>query len=180
MNISNKTLRLVLAAMFAALICVATMIIKVPTVGTSGYVNIGDAAILLTVWILGGRYAALAAGIGSALADLLLGYTSYAPGTFIIKLSMAFAAFGVYFALKKVSVNKYIAYVLSGIAAEAVMVAGYLTYEWVLLGYGAGALPSVASNLVQGGTCIVLSVVAIGVLEAAKVKRTIDSYIVKE
>ena len=34
--------KIVITALFAALACVATMIIKVPTVGTNGYVNIGD------------------------------------------------------------------------------------------------------------------------------------------
>lgn len=176
MNINSNTVKLALAAMFAAFICVATMIIKIPTFATSGYVNIGDAMILLTVWILGGTYAALAAGIGSALADLLCGYTSYAPGTFVIKFAMAFAAFMVFKALTKLSLNKFVTYIISAVVAEAIMIGGYLAYEWTLLGYGAGALPSVVSNLGQGVTCGILAVVAIAVLDVSKVTALINKY----
>ncbi|MBR6158762.1 MAG: ECF transporter S component, partial [Lachnospiraceae bacterium] len=39
----NERLRsIVTAAVFAAITTLATMIIKVPTFGTNGYVNIGD------------------------------------------------------------------------------------------------------------------------------------------
>lgn len=53
------------------------MIIKVPTFGMNGYVNIGDAAVLISAWLLGNPYGAFAAGIGSGLADLLSGYPAY-------------------------------------------------------------------------------------------------------
>ena len=84
----KKIKKMVLAALFAAITCVSTMVIKVPTIGTNGYVNIGDAAVLLSAWLLGNPYGALAAGIGSGLADILAGYIAYAPGTIIIKLSL--------------------------------------------------------------------------------------------
>ena len=56
--------KIVITALFAALACVATMIIKVPTVGTNGYVNICDTIVLLSAWMIGGVYGDLAAGIG--------------------------------------------------------------------------------------------------------------------
>ena len=73
-SIMNKKLTTsVTAAMLAALTCIATMVIKVPTIGTNGYVNIGDSVVVLSMWILGNPYGALAAGIGSGLADLISG-----------------------------------------------------------------------------------------------------------
>lgn len=146
------------AAMMAALTCVATMAIKVPTVGTNGYVNIGDCVVLLGAWILGNPYGALAAGIGSALADLLAGYASYVPGTFVIKFLMAFAAFAVMKLLDKIKVPKIVSFIASGIVAEAIMVLLYFLYEATLLGYGYAAAASIPSNLVQGITCLVLGV----------------------
>ncbi len=83
---SKVVSKIVLTALFAALAYVATSIIRVPTVGTQGYVNIGDSIVLLSAWLIGGVYGALAAGIGSALADLLAQYVTYVPGTFIIKV----------------------------------------------------------------------------------------------
>ena len=55
----QKITRLVITALFAALTCVATSIIKLPTVGTNGYVNIGDMVVLLCAWLIGGAYTAV-------------------------------------------------------------------------------------------------------------------------
>ena len=81
----TKTQKIVMAAMLAALVCVATMIVKIPS-PLKGYLNLGDCVVLLSGWILSPVYGFLAAGIGSALADLFSGYVTYAPATFIICL----------------------------------------------------------------------------------------------
>ena len=80
---NNRMQKLVLAAMFAALGCVATMVIQIPA--PTGYVNLGDAIVLLAGFTLGPAYGFVAGGLGPAMADLLLGYGMYAPGTFVIK-----------------------------------------------------------------------------------------------
>ena len=87
----NETIRkLVLSAMFAALCCVATMIVQIPTV--AGYTNLGECMCLLAGLVLGPWYGFFAAGIGSGLADLLAGYAHYVPGTFLIKGLVALIA----------------------------------------------------------------------------------------
>ena len=87
-----KTKKLIFAALFAALTCVATMIIKVPT-PTMGYIHPGDSIVLLSGFLLGPVYGGLAAGIGSMFSDLFGGYFSYAPATFVIKtLTAVFAS----------------------------------------------------------------------------------------
>ena len=69
---NNKKLRMVTyTALFAALTCIATMIIRIPT-PTKGYVNLGDCLVNISAWILGPAYGAAAAGIGSAFADILI------------------------------------------------------------------------------------------------------------
>ena len=45
--------------------------------------------IFLSVLLLGKKGGALAAGLGSALADVLGGYAAYAPWTLLIKALMA-------------------------------------------------------------------------------------------
>lgn len=177
MERSISTKKIVLTALFAALACVATMIIKVPTLATNGYVNIGDTIVLLSAWLIGGVYGGLAAGIGSGLADLLSGYGSYVPGTFVIKFLMAIAAYVIFKAIRKVNGNKVVAYVVSGIIAEVVMIAGYFVYESIFLGYGLGAAPSIISNSVQGVTCLVLGLASILVLEGTKAVKLIRKYI---
>ena len=125
----NEKLRnIVTASTFAAITTLATMVIKVPTFGTNGYVNIGDAAVLLSAWLLGNPYGAIAAGLGSAFADLLSGYPAYIPGTAIIKFAMAIVCAAIYKSLKN-RFPKTIVYIVSSIVAEALMIIGYFLYS---------------------------------------------------
>ena len=88
----TKTQKIVIASLFTALCCVATMIIKIPS-PLKGYVNLGDCIVLVAGWILSPTYGFLAAGLGSALADIFSGYVVYAPATFVIKGIMALVAY---------------------------------------------------------------------------------------
>ena len=50
---NSKLKKIVLTALFAALSCVATMSIKLPTPGTGGYIHPGDAMVILSGVVLG-------------------------------------------------------------------------------------------------------------------------------
>ena len=45
---NEKLKKLILTALFAALACIATMIMKIPTPGTGGYIHVGDAIVILS------------------------------------------------------------------------------------------------------------------------------------
>ena len=124
-----KLRKLVLAALFAALCTVMTMVIQVPS-PMQGYVNLGDCAVLLSAWVLGPWYGGAAAGLGSMLADLL-SYPHYAPGTLVIKFLDAMAAALVVKALGK----GYVSYIVGGVVGEAIMVAGYFAYVFAAIIY---------------------------------------------
>ena len=149
-----KVKKLVLGALFAALAYCATLIIHIPS-PIGGYLNLGDCIVLLAGWLLGPAYGAAAAGLGSALADLTLGYTSYIPGTFVIKALMAVVA---YYAAKAVPGKTVVKSVISGVLAEVVMVGGYFCFEATILGNGLGAAVGIASNLMQALAGIVCAV----------------------
>lgn len=89
MQLYDKTQKIVTTGLMTALITVATMVIAIPVPFTNGYVHMGDSMIFLAVLILGWKYGAFAAGIGSALADIFLGYVHWAPWTLCIKALMA-------------------------------------------------------------------------------------------
>jgi len=146
------TQRLVMTGLLAALVCVSTMVIKVPT-PTNGYVNLGDTLVLVSGWLLGPAYGFFAAGVGSALADLLSGYTAYVPGTLLIKGFMAVLAYGLTVYGKG---NRYVRG-LSAFLAEVWMVLGYFMYESVVIGYGLAAMGSVFGNIMQGMSGFVMS-----------------------
>ena len=82
---------LVLAGLLAAMGCVGTMVLVVPS-PTGGYMNLGDAVVLLGAYLLGPVWGAVAGGVGPALADLLAGFAVYAPATLVIKAQMGLVA----------------------------------------------------------------------------------------
>lgn len=145
---NEKIMLLVLAGLFAAIITVSTMMIRIPT-PTKGYINLGDCFVNIAGWLLGPLYGGAAAGIGSSLSDLFAGYTVYVIPTFIIKALMAVVAFAVFKALSK-KLPTLVGRIISAIAAELVMVAGYAVYESFLYGSAATALTGVAGNILQG------------------------------
>ena len=144
----DKTIRkLVFAALFAALSCVATMVIRIPT-PIGGYIHAGDAVVLLSAFLLGPWWGAAAAGLGSGLADLIAGYGLYDPGTFAIKFIVALLAG---FLLGSKFVKSPLARaIIAGVIGEIIMVLGYLAYEALVLGYGAAAVGGVPMNCIQG------------------------------
>lgn len=153
---NNKTRKIVLAAMFAALCCVATMIIKIPS-PLKGYLNLGDCVVLLSGFMLSPVYGFLAAGLGSALADVFSGYIVYAPATFIIKGFMALVAYyGGKLIQKKISTTP--SRIISGIAAEILMVLGYFVFEGFMYGFVPSAV-NIPANAVQGVAGIILGVI---------------------
>ena len=141
--------KIVTAALFMAICCILTLIIQIPS-PMNGYVNLGDCGVLLSAWILGPVYGGLAAGIGSMLADIFSGYAYYAPGTLVIKAAMAVAAALICQKAGSVTSSRLPVRLFSGIAAEVIMIAGYLGYAALLLGKGAAAFTSVPGNVVQG------------------------------
>ena len=74
--------RLATAGVLAAAIFLLTAFVRIP-IG-AGYLNLGDVGVFLAALLLPTGYAALCAGIGSALADLY-GYPLYAPVTLAVK-----------------------------------------------------------------------------------------------
>ena len=120
----NLTL-MVTAAVLAALTCVATMVVQIPMPLTKGYVNLGDVMVLTSVWLIGSPWGVAAAGIGSAMADLLTGYAYYAPATLIIKALMAVAAFYIAKSFMNSSYMKsLVGKIIGGVVAEIITVAG--------------------------------------------------------
>lgn len=153
----RKVRRLVLAALFAALCTVMTLVIQIPS-AMQGYLNLGDCAVLLASWVLGAWYGGAAAGVGSMLADLL-SYPLYAPATLVIKFAMGAAAGLLFRVLRGAGARQLTAQLASGIVAELIMVIGYFLYACLLLGEGLAAAASVAGNLLQGAVGLVLAVI---------------------
>jgi uncharacterized membrane protein len=167
---NGKTKTLVSAAMLASLTCVATMIIKIPS-PVKGYLNLGDCVVLLAGWMLPPGYAFLAAGLGSALADLFSGYAAYVPATFVIKGTMAVIAIYAYRRLEgRLGVRP--ARILSGVLAETEMVLGYFLFESLLYGAAPSAV-NIPANAVQGAAGLILGIALLKTFEKTDIIKTI-------
>lgn len=82
-SISNNRKKYTLAAMFAALICIATAFIHISS-PTGGIIHVGDAFIYLAACFLPAPLAIASASIGAGFADLLV-YPETIIYTIIIK-----------------------------------------------------------------------------------------------
>jgi uncharacterized membrane protein len=146
-----KTKQLVKSGLMAALVMIGTMIVQIPT-PTKGYIHAGDSMVYLCGFLLGPLAGSLAAAVGSALADLYSGYTSYAPATFIIKgmdaLVVAYCCRLFMIGNGASITRKVIGFVFGILLGGTIMVLGYLAYETYLTGF-ATALTGVPANITQ-------------------------------
>ena len=143
--------RLAFAGVAAAFVFIGTQL-RIPT--AIGYINLGDAVILLSSFLMG-PFAFFPSAIGSALGDLLAGYAQYVIPTFLIKGLMGYVA-GLYIRKVKLTVPKKI---LIGVVAETIMIAGYFIFESMPFMYGwQAAAGSLVFNMIQGIAAIVIFV----------------------
>ncbi|MCR4611850.1 MAG: ECF transporter S component [Lachnospiraceae bacterium] len=169
-KINTPVKKLAFTGLFIALVFVMTIIIRIPS-PTGGYINIGDCAVLAAGIILGPVYGALAAGIGSAVCDIVAGVAIYAPGTLIIKALMAMLAGLMY---KKCKSNAKLVALL--LVCELIMIVGYFFYSALILHLTGGenvfaaSLEEVVGNLLQG---------AIGIIGAIMLKRLFEDILTK-
>lgn len=87
-KMKNKTKKLTFLGLMIALVFIATFSIRIPIPFTQGYIHAGDSMIFITAILFGWQFGALAGGIGSAIADLVAGYTIWIVPTLIIKAIM--------------------------------------------------------------------------------------------
>ena len=152
---NKKTQTITLTALFTALTCISTYLLKIPSFVPNGYIHLGDAFVIISGILLGPLYGTFAAGAGSALADAFGGYVMYVPATFIIKALIAATAYFIFYKLTFPIKNNYIKCAISGIFSAIIMVSGYFIYEYIL--YGNGAFAGIIGNTIQGLSGIVIS-----------------------
>ncbi len=152
---NEKLVNMVYAGLFTALTALLTAVLHIP-VG-NGYVHCGDAVIYLAAAMLPLPYAAGAAAVGGALADVLSGYAVYALPTYIIKAMLA-AVFSAVGGTQMLEKRRILAMILCGL----VSVTGYwLTAVILYGGWAAQFIETVPGNCMQAiASGIVYAVIA--------------------
>lgn len=146
---NKKLIRIVTAAMFAALVTGLTFFPKIPIPG-GGYVHLGDTMIYLAATFLPLPYAMAAAAIGGGLADILSGFSAYAPFTIIVKalLTIAFSSMNEKILTKRNAVAPLFGLVITPLIyffADAILAASF-----------AAAVPGIIWNLAQAAASMLV------------------------
>lgn len=123
------TKELCLTSLFIALVFVMTFVPKIPI--PLGYAHLGNAAVFLAVVLLGTRKGAIAGSIGSALADLIGGFTIWILPTLVIKYVMAMIFAALY---HKTTDNKVI--ITSKTLAGLVLACLWMVASYTIAGAG--------------------------------------------
>ncbi|MEN1759563.1 ECF transporter S component [Anoxynatronum sibiricum] len=151
---NTQTKDITLTGLLIALVAAATMLITIPVPATEGFIHAGDGVIFFVSVYFGRRKGALAAGIGSAMADLLLGYTMWIIPTLLVKSLMGYLVGAV---AEKGKRNHLGMVDMIGVSLGAVwMACGYLVAGIFLKGSLQVALTGLPWDLVQGFGGVVL------------------------
>ena len=143
--------RLIYIALFEAIMIVLTCVVVIP-IGTFGYINLSDLLIMLLSPLFGWGELILIGGVGCALADLFLGYSSYAIFTLFIK---SIEAVVIFFFVKRLQVRyRIIAYAIGSIF----MLIGYGVSDIILSGSPAIFAASFIANMPQAFICTLAAV----------------------
>ncbi|MGI6721390.1 MAG: ECF transporter S component [Anaerovoracaceae bacterium] len=160
MNTKSNVKNTVMTALMMGLIMLMTFIIRIPVPASEGYIHLGDCMIFMAVLLLGWKRGAVAAGVGSALADLIGGYAFYAPVTLVVKFVMAMLV-GLFIerAVKKgFTGGRFIVMEVLGMAlGGAFMCGGYYLAESLFYGNWFTPLLAIPMNILQFGVGIVIA-----------------------
>ncbi len=143
-NELTSTALIAMAAVMAALVCMATMLIQVPIPATEGFFNVGDALIMVAALTGGPLVGAVAGGLGASLADLLGGWYVWVIPTLLIKGIEGFLAGWILRRSRQGVPHLVLAWAVGG----SEMVLGYFLVQVYLYGVAA-ALVELPFNLVQ-------------------------------
>lgn len=127
-----------------ALTAAVTMTVAIPFPPTRGFFNLGDSIVFFTAFTFGMRAGGICGGIGSAAADILLGYGYFAPITLVTKGTEGFVAG----AVGRLRLGRGFAMGLGVVAGGVCMVTGYFLGEWLYYGVGP-AIAEIPVNITQ-------------------------------
>lgn len=167
---SYKSRDLIITALMAAMIFVATYIIKIPNPATGGYSHMGDCMIFLAVVLLGRQRGAIASGLGGALSDFLSGAPIWILPTLVIKFIMAFIMGTI---IKKDPLNRKLQ-IFGAVVGGIFQIIAYTLVKIVLIGKGPAIL-SLPNITIQTTVGILLFVILVSALS-----KTFKSYTKKE
>ena len=157
----SKSVKLAVLAISIAVVTVFTKVVRIPT--GKGYLNLCDVAIAFIAYSFGPVTAAIAGGVGPAIADAVGGYPQWAVVSFIVH-----GLEGLLMAL----VMKYLFFlpvknVIAGLVCIVVVAGGYFVLSGAFITDWAAAVAEVPGNIVQSAVGAVFGyIIHVGVKKA--------------
>jgi Predicted membrane protein len=159
MKTKSPALRISMIAILTAVVTVFTLIVKVPT--GKGYLHLGDVAICFVSFTLGPITGLICGGLGTALADIIGGYASWAAISFFVH---GLEGFLVAFLVRGESVS-FARKLIAGLVAIITVAGGYYLLSGLFLTGFEAALAEIPGNIGQAAVGVVLG---LAVSEAVK------------
>lgn len=146
--------------MFIPLVAATTILFVVPIPASTGFFNLGEAAVYVSALLFGPAVGSLAGGVGSSLADIIVGY-QFPYITLIAKGGEGLITGYLRRKALRGWRRAFLADAVSSVTGGLFMVASYVTFSQAAFGYG-GAVAELAFDVPQMvfGTLIAVPVVA--------------------
>jgi uncharacterized membrane protein len=143
----NNPRTLAVTAVMTALVTGLTLV-HIGVTPAGGYVHLGDIVIYLAAFAFGPWIGMIAGGLGTGLADVIGGFASFAPLSFVVHGLQGFVAGWI--AYRKPTTGRL---VLGVIVGGLILVGGYFAGEALIVIYGGPvfAASEVPFNVVQAG-----------------------------
>jgi uncharacterized membrane protein len=157
-KIRSNTMFVALLAILTALTTIATIVLAIPIPASEGFLNFGDALVMLSGLLLGPLGGFIAGGVGSAMGDVILGYVHFAPITLVVK-GCEGLVMGL-FSSRARSASLLTGWDVVGLAVSSlVMLTGYFLAEIPLYGYGAALTELLTANWLQVAVGSIVTVI---------------------
>lgn len=153
---ANPVQEMVITAVFIALTFVITTYInvRIPFIpANGGLVHLGNVPVFVAAAIFGKRTGALTGAVGLGLFDLLNGWVSWAPFTFVIC-----GLIGYVYGVVMKGRNHIGFHVLAVFLAVVIKIAGYYVAEGIIYGNWVAPAASIPGNIVQIVTAGIIAV----------------------
>ena len=145
------TRKITVTALFTAMVSALTIFVAIPIF--IGYLNIGDALIMLLATVLPAPMMFVIGGVGSGLADFALGYPQYILFTVLIKGTEGILVSYLYHKLEG-TMKRAVPFIAGGlwITFAYGLTDVFLTQSWEYF------IPSASYNLIQGMGCALIAI----------------------
>ncbi len=154
----TKTFDLVITAILAALVFVATMFInlKLP-IGQGGLIHLGTSMLFISAILFGPKKGALAGAIGMGLFDIVGGWLIWAPTTIISRALQGFIVGKI--AWSKSHKGDNIGFnILGAVVSMPVMIAVYYIGQAIMFNSWVAPLASIPGDVIQNIVGLIIAI----------------------